>query len=280
MLHANETVGPYTVLSLLETHGRTSLWLAERRDTPGTLNVALKCFEDPDVDLSLIQQEADIWASVTGHPNIVSFIETVPHDDKQLIASEYISGGSLARFLTEHRGTALSYRLLQSVMLGILKGLEHLHAKGVIYRDVKPSSVYLRDGTSCLGGFGCARLTKASKESYPVAGTPLYMAPEAWAGTVTQQGDIWSATAVLYELLTGRAPFSGTTFHELVGAISNADPEPLPTAVSSQLKQVVARGLQKDGTLRYATATEMRAALREAFASSAAHNELFGRTHG
>jgi serine/threonine-protein kinase len=270
MLHANETVGPYTVLRLLETHGRTSLWLAGRRGPPETLNVALKCFENPDVDVSLIQQEADIWVGVTGHPNIVSFIETVPHNDKQLIASEYISGGSLAQFLSERRGTALPYQLLESVMLGILTGLEHLHAKGVIHRDVKPSSVYLRGDTSCLGGFGSARFIKASKERYAIAGTPIYMAPEAWAGTVTQQGDIWSAAAVLYELLTGRAPFSGTTFHELIEAISNVDPEPLPTAVPSQLKQVVARGLQKNETLRYGTAAEMGAALQEAFASSAA----------
>src|SRR5262249_59825160 len=93
------------------------------------------------------------------------------------------------------------------------------------------------------------------------AGTPVYMAPEAFNRRRNQQTDLWSVGVIVYEMLSGRLPFEGDDTAELYGAILNEDPEPLPALVPEWLRQAVAMALAKEPDRRYRTAAEMTAAL-------------------
>ncbi|MCC6522096.1 MAG: serine/threonine protein kinase [Polyangiaceae bacterium] len=155
-----------------------------------------------------------------------------------------------------------------------LEAIEEAHARGIVHRDLKPENLFLTTGVRGnpvikVLDFGIAKVTGSATvqtADAAVFGTPLYMPPEQIRSTrdVDARADLWALGVVLYELATGEPPFRGANLLEICAAILN-DPPPRPSArcpeLPAALDAVVARCLAKDRDLRFATATELHAAL-------------------
>lgn len=262
MFSPNQQIGSYTLVRRLGRGGFGEVWLAERRMKFVTTKVALKLPLDSEVDYEAIKQEARIWERASGHPNVVPIIEADECDGQAIVVSEYIDGGSLDQVL-EKRGGYLPEDEAVRMTIGVLCGLEFLHSRDIIHRDVKPANVLLQGETPRLTDFGVSRVLKATSASLRSAGTPHYMAPEAFDGKRTAQTDLWSAGVMFYEMLTGKYPFRGEGVMEIMAAIVNGEPEPLPPEIDHSIRTIITKALKKRPAERYEQAESLRKDLQE-----------------
>jgi serine/threonine protein kinase len=264
MLQPGQFVGPYTLVRELGRGGFGAVWLGERRGVLATTQVAVKIALDVQPDLDLLSREAAIWVRASGHPNVLPVIEADVYDGTAVIVSEFVAGGSLAGWLRRQPGRVPPYDTSRAIAAGIAAGLAHLHARGIIHRDVKPGNVLLQGACPRLTDFGLAKVLKADGHSATVGGTPPYMAPEAWEGQRGAASDIWGVGVVLYEMLAGVKPFPQRELMPLFRAISKDPPEPLGADVPPELARVVRRCLEKRVRDRFGTAEELHAELTAA----------------
>lgn len=262
MFRTGDQIGPYKLVKKIGHGAFGVVWLAERHTAITTTTVALKMPLDEDLDLESVKQEADVWAKASGHPNVLPIIEANIYDSQVMIASEYAPDGSLEDWLKQYGGAAPSIPVAIEIASGILAGLQHLHSRSIIHRDLKPANILLQGSIPRLTDFGISRMLKTTSQSMTVAGSPAYMAPEAFDGKRNEQTDIWSAGVIFYELLAGHLPFPGADMTSLVGAILTRNPEPLPLSVPKPLHEIIACSLNKDRRLRYKSAGEMLEDLR------------------
>ena len=211
-------------------------------------------------------------AARVSHPNICHVYEILEEGDELFIVMELLEGESLAQRI--QRG-ALSPAEAIPTALGILAALQSLHAKVLVHRDVKPGNVFLTEHGVKLLDFGLARPVCVSPEktdrtltalTHPgmIAGTPQYMSPEQVLGkNVDARSDLFAVGAVLFETITGRTAFAGSsaleTFHAVVYEQPPAlvGPDPIPA-----LDLVIRRALAKPPENRYASAEDMARELR------------------
>jgi hypothetical protein len=263
MPKANDRIGPYQLVNKLGEGGFGEVWLAQDFSGSSPREVAVKTPLNSEIDLDALLQEATLWARATGHLNVLEFLAARVFDGQVVLVSEYAPDGSLKDWLGRNGGRAPSVEAAVEMTRGILAGLEHLHTRGIIHRDIKPENVLLMGATPRLADFGISRVLKSTGKNTFIAGTPHYMAPEAFNRRRNQQADLWSVGVMLYEMLSGRLPFEGNDWAELYGAILNENPELLPAAVPDWLRQVVAKTLTKEPERRHQSAQEMREALRQ-----------------
>ncbi len=261
MPKAKDRIGPYELARKLGEGGFGEVWLAQDTSGSSPREIALKIPLKEDIELDALLQEATLWARATGHINVLGFLAARVFDGQVVLVSEYAPDGSLKDWLEQHGGRAPSIAAAVEMTLGILAGLEHLHARNIIHRDIKPDNVLLLVQTPRLADFGISRVLKTTHRSSATAGTPAYMAPEAFNRIRNQQTDLWSVGVILYQMLSGRLPFEGEDIAELYGAIRNETLKPLPNEVPAWLRQVVAKALAKDTALRFQTTEEMRSTL-------------------
>lgn len=261
MPKANDRIGPYQLINKLGKGAFGEVWLAKNVTALAAREVALKIPLDDEIDLDSIRAEAAIWIKASGHANVLPIIEANVYDDYVVIASEYAPDGSLEQWLKNHGGRAPSVEAAVEMTSGILAGLEYLHARKIIHRDLKPANILLQGATPRIADFGISRVFKSTSQSAVMAGTPAYMAPEAFSRKRNEQTDLWSVGVMLYQILAGRLPFVGQDMAEMMGAIINGEPEPLPASVPARLQQVIAKALKKNPAERYQSTTEMRSAL-------------------
>jgi tRNA A-37 threonylcarbamoyl transferase component Bud32 len=210
------------------------------------------------------------------HPHVVRITDFGRQADGALyMVMELVEGPSLADVLRAgpRPGLDWSARVLDQ----ILAALEHAHAHGVVHRDIKPGNVMLtRDERVKLVDFGIAKITATDEAQLTqlgmVVGTPRYMAPEQAAGeAVDARADLYSVGVLAYELLTGRAPFEGSSMEVLTKHLTQPVPPLLMEGVDSAraraVEAVILHALEKPRDRRYATATELRTALATAFAT-------------
>lgn len=204
------------------------------------------------------------------HPNIVTVYDFGEDNGRYFIAMEYLDGGTLRDRI--QGGVALPPDEAVGIADQVLRALAHAHSHNVVHRDVKPDNIHiLPDGQVKLTDFGIARLTEEASLTGDgqVFGTPSYMSPEQIEGrAIDLRSDLFSLGVVLYEMLSGRKPFIGDSVVSITYAIMHAEPPPL-TGVSFAIEQVVMRALSKDPAMRFASAEEMRRALRTADATPA-----------
>lgn len=201
------------------------------------------------------------------HPNVVPIYEIGEHEGLPFFCMKLIRGQTLSAKLL--RGPLLPGKAAE-IMVSISDAIAYAHKQGVLHRDLKPSNIILDEkGVPHLADFGLAKaLTGESRASLTrtgaILGTPAYMSPEQAAGTRGNVGigsDIYSLGAILYHMLTGRAPFLGATPVETVLMVIEQPPIPLRTLnhrVDRNLEMVTLRCLQKPQDLRYRSATNLK----------------------
>ncbi len=212
--------------------------------------------------------EAKAAASLD-HPNIVHVIDFGRGEDGYEIIMEFVDGDSIKEVLDRWR--PIKCDLALSIVHQICMGLEHAHAKGIVHRDIKPGNVMLTQyGRVKITDFGLAKLTEAAASHTAddsIIGTPLYMSPEqAFGESVDQRSDLFSLGTVLYELVSGRQPFSSENY---MGIIQNIIHKDIPSVrelnpeIPPEIDAIVSRALSKDRERRFQSAREFREAIEE-----------------
>lgn len=220
-------------------------------------------------------------AALLGHPNIVTVYEAGQIGAILFIAFEWINGPSLSQWLANQPALPAP-RLSARLIMTLAEAVQHAHQRGIIHRDLKPQNVLIpaepassvdRAGIPLLqakiSDFGMARMLddQAHTHTGAVVGTPTYMAPEQAHtdfGPIGVTTDVYGLGAVLYELLTGRGPFTGPTFAAVIRAVEQDDPVPpqrMNSAVPRDLEAICLKCLEKQPSRRYATAAELGADL-------------------
>jgi serine/threonine protein kinase len=219
-------------------------------------------------DLRRFQNEAEAIAMLD-HPHIVPILEVGHHEDQRYFSMKLIGGPSLDRKVGEFTTTpTAAARLVRTVA----EAVHHAHQRGILHRDLKPGNIILdeRDEPH-VTDFGLAKRVQAESDltqSGAILGTPAYMAPEQASGKrgmVTTATDVYGLGAVLYALLTGRAPFRGASPIETLEQVRERDPE-LPSKLNPRLPRaleiICLKCLEKDPAHRYASAQALAEDLR------------------
>jgi serine/threonine-protein kinase len=266
------TIGNFTILSEIGRGGMAVVY--EARQINLDRIVALKILpQQLTLDASYVarfHQEARSAARLE-HPHIVPIYEEGALDGVHYIAMKYIRGGTL-KGLIEREG-ALQVSHAARILAQIGTALDYAHRQGMIHRDVKPSNILLsEEGWAYLTDFGLARGTDGAPGltiAGTVMGTPEYMSPEQAQGldTVGPPTDVYALGVVLYELLTGRFPFSADTPMGMLAARIVHTPIPIGDVRSdlpSAVEDVVMRALARSPEARFASAGAMIAALQQA----------------
>ncbi|GIH26112.1 hypothetical protein Aph01nite_44220 [Acrocarpospora phusangensis] len=232
----------YTEIRELGTGGAGQVILA-RHDADGTL-VAIKYLsEELRSDLGFVarfRHEARLLALMERNPHAARFYEYVEHPQGAAIVMELVDGVSLRAMLRSEGPTGAEAALL--VLKGSLIGLGIAHEMGIVHRDFKPENVMVESsGQSKLVDFGIAA---RAGEGTNVAGTPAYMAPEQWSGAAAGPStDVYAATVVFFECLTGTRPFRAANLAALARQHQAAAP-PIEE-VPPQLQSLIERGMAK-----------------------------------
>jgi tRNA A-37 threonylcarbamoyl transferase component Bud32 len=212
------------------------------------------------------------------HPNCVAVIDFGLHDDKPFVVMELVRGTSLAELVAAGRFDAVR---AGAIMRQVLSGLAHAHELGIVHRDVKPANVMISEKTGLgeqvqLLDFGLARLTEGASKLTAgiVIGTPNYMAPEQCRGeAIDARADLYACGVMLFEMLTGKKPFSADDPIAVVRKHLQDRPPTLasfaPDLDLAELEPVVAKALAKVPGDRFATAAEMSRAIDTAIARRA-----------
>ncbi|PYS67032.1 MAG: hypothetical protein DMF73_20280, partial [Acidobacteria bacterium] len=234
--------------------------------------------------LRRFEQEARA-ASALNHPNILTIYEIGHADSVRYIATEFIDGLTLRELIASKpmkKDEALD------VAVQVAGALAAAHAKGIVHRDIKPENIMISRGGHLAQkenfvkvlDFGIAKLTEAdvletdmptrplvSTSDGITMGTAPYMSPEQTQGLkVDARTDVWSLGVVLYEMVTGRAPFEGPTRSHLIVSILEKEPPPLRARaeeVPEALEWIVSKALRKNREERYQTARELLSDLKD-----------------
>jgi eukaryotic-like serine/threonine-protein kinase len=228
--------GRYELEELTGSGGMSRVYRA--RDNQLGRRVAVKILHERYADepeyVERFRREALAVARLN-HPNIVTVIDRGETDGLQYIVFEHVEGEDLKRLVT--RTGPLPVRRAVELAIQVGRALSFAHAHGVVHRDVKPQNVLLRDGSAKVTDFGIARaehlaLDAEDTDTGTVLGTGDYVSPEQARGErATEQSDIYSLGALLYELLTGRVPFPADS---AVAAAMRHATDPVPDVLAAR----------------------------------------------
>jgi eukaryotic-like serine/threonine-protein kinase len=274
------TIAHYRVMEEIGGGGMGVVYKAE--DTKLGRIVALKFLPDHyAADASALERfhrEARA-ASALNHPNICTIYDIEDYEGEQFIAMEYIEGRTVAELISAR---PLEVETIVKLGIQISEGLAAAHAKGIVHRDIKPGNIIVTaSGLVKILDFGLAKLLQLDNRSIPtvtltqtraVSGTVPYMSPEQLRGRdVDLRSDIFALGAVLYEMATGRRPFTSEVLAELIDQILNSPP-PAPRQLNGKLpeklEEIILKCLEKDPEDRYQGAKEISVDMRRMIAPS------------
>ncbi|HEU5348861.1 MAG TPA: protein kinase [Ktedonobacterales bacterium] len=264
-------LGAYQLVRRLGEGGMAQVYLA--RDVRLGREVAVKVLDRRLADRSGFRErflrEARVAAALD-HPNIVPLFDFGEENGILYLVMPYVSGGSLQDELSR---TPLPMSEVVTYGTQLTDALAYAHKRNLVHRDVKPANILIHsDGRLMLSDFGLAKildsgLQPAVARNHPDAGTPEYMAPEQIEGRTEARSDLYGLGVVLYLLMTGQLPFSGSSSNAVMEAHLYRLPESprrLNPEVTPALELVVFQALAKRPEDRFTTASEMGAALMAA----------------
>src|SRR6266498_1451831 len=275
---SGEMIGVYRLTRELGRGGMGTVYLAydTRLRRPAALKLLPSRLINNPERVYRFQREARS-ASALNHTNIITIYDFGNENGRNYIASEFVEG----RTLRDYVGCqGLPLNQILDVAIQVASALEAAHAAGIVHRDIKPENIMLRpDGYAKVLDFGLAKLAEPESggdEAKPnvsgpppdfewrlgmVLGTVDYMSPQQARGQkVDGRSDLFSLGVVLYELITGRRPFGGETWHHTIVAITDAEPTPIARdaqGAPAALQEIINRALAKDRERRYQTAREL-----------------------
>ena len=228
----------------------------------------------PDI-LARFKREAQS-AGRLSHPHVVTIHEYGEHEGTAYIVMEYIQGRELGHEL--NRGVRFPLDDVVRIMTQLLGALAHAHENKVVHRDLKPANMFvLDDGSLKVVDFGIAHVEASDlTDTGAMLGTPAYMSPEQCLGTqVDHRSDLFSAGVILYQLLTGDKPFTGsvTTIIQKVLRQEPLAPSELNPTLSPAWDKVVARAMAKKPEARFESAKHFAEAIKVAHSADRAHED-------
>ena len=288
-----QSLGRYRILEQLGQGGAGIVYRAE--DPRLGRSVAIKVLQEhalrDERAASRFRQEARSLSRLL-HPNIATLFDFDSHEGCDFIVLEYVAGETLAQTLTH--GPVPESRA-RAIAVEVADALQFAHEEGIVHRDLKPGNIILTPrGRAKVLDFGLARLLQdedradtptesgagSRSDSGMLIGTFPYMAPEQVTGAaVDARTDIYALGAVLYEMVSGSRPFLGGEIARLLYQIAHEKPKPLRAVApgaSAQMERVVMQCLEKDPAMRFPTAAQLAAALREHESSAVASDTQAG----
>ena len=251
--------GRYRIVRKLGSGGMANVYLAEDEDLGR--RVAIKILNDryanDDLFIERFRREAKSAAALS-HPNIVSVYDRGEAEGTYYIAMEVIEGRSLKELIMTRGPLPIPQALAYTHEM--LEALRFAHRHGIIHRDIKPHNILIGERLK-VTDFGIARAGASQMtEAGSIMGTAQYLSPEQARGApVTAASDLYSVGIVLYEMLTGKVPFTGDSAIEIAMKHLNEPPKPpskIRPEIPEELDAVVLRALSKNPEDRYQTAEE------------------------
>ena len=253
----------YRIIRLLGQGGFASVYLARDSDLDREVAIKIPRMErfNSEAALDFFVDEARKAAQLD-HPGIVRVYDVQREQDLVYIVQQYVNGGDLTQHANSER---LAYRPLVELMISIAKAIGYAHQQGWLHLDLKPANILLDSNhTAYIADFGLALHESAQAEMQGrVLGTYAYMSPAQIRGEAHRldgRADIWSLGVILYELLTGRRPFSGRNLRELVDQIAHQEPRPprqIDPAIPPGLSRIPLVCLAKHATDRYSSTADL-----------------------
>jgi eukaryotic-like serine/threonine-protein kinase len=266
------TIGAYRLEDKLGEGGMGAVYRAI--DTRLNRAVAIKFLSNELADPPArrrFQREAQL-ASSLNHPHILTVHDAGEFEGRQYLVTEIVDGGTLRDWMA---AAPRGWDDVVELLVNVADALATAHEAGILHRDIKPENILItRSGYAKLADFGLAKLcesgpaapaarTETHTRAGLIAGTTAYMSPEQAKGQpLDARGDVFSFAVVVYEMLSGRRPFTGATELEVLHAIAYSAPARLAESIPAALRAVLERALQKDKEERLQSMREFAAELR------------------
>jgi serine/threonine protein kinase/TolB-like protein/Flp pilus assembly protein TadD len=280
MLSTGTQLGRYEIRSPIGAGGMGEVYLGHdvQLDRPVAIKLLPPQFTQDEDRLRRFKQEARA-TSALNHPNILTIFEIGEAEGAYYIATEFIDGKTLRELML---GSQIKLDEVLEVGIEVASALAAAHDAGIVHRDIKPENIMLRkDGYVKVLDFGLAKLGEqqagrtaraetlgGGSHTDPgiVLGTVTYMSPEQARGLkVDGRTDIFSLGIVLYEMIAGRAPFSGATPSDVIVSILDREPPPLSLHLPNllpEMQRIISKALAKDTQQRYQTIKDLQIDLR------------------
>ena len=273
--------GSYVIRRLLQQGGMSSVYLAYDEYTNATvvlkvMEIQSGSFEECE-QLAQFRRERHIMRSLD-HEHILPLLAAGRQGSYAFLVMPYIQGGTLKDRLEQ---SPLSPDEAHAIFAQLADALYYMHSYGILHRDIKPANILLDDnGSVYLADFGIASYTDESaiEHNGRVMGTPIYMAPELCYGHASISSDVYALGILLYQMLTGQAPFEGTdSWGVCMRQIEEQPmhPSSLNPTISQAVEQVILCALEKDVALRFPTIAAFSNAYEKAYNPS-----LLGKAQG
>src|SRR5260221_8143094 len=270
-LQPGQMLGAYRIISQVGQGGMATVYKAYQpsMDRNVAINVLQRQLAETPEFVTRFQQEARIIARLE-HPHILPVFDYGESDGVTYFVMRYLEAGTLKSRMEAGR---LSLTEIDRLFTQLAEALAYAHSHGIIHRDLKPANALVDEqGNLFLTDFGIAKLLESASprltQTDAIMGTPAYISPEqARAQTVDQRSDIYSLGVILYEMVTGRVPFTADTPLAVI-LMHVSDPLTLPSIlkpdIPEPIERVILKALAKEPNDRYANATELLAAWKRA----------------
>jgi eukaryotic-like serine/threonine-protein kinase len=266
------TLGQYEIVELLGQGGMAKVYKGYQKSIDRY--VAVKVLPPhPGLD-EQFKERFQLEAKTIGglqNPNILPLYDFGTDNDVVYLVMAYVEGGTLEDIIDSG---AMAVTDVERILRSIANGLDYAHRRGIIHRDIKPGNILINDGHPLLADFGLVKWMASGTNltGTAIIGTPSYMAPEQGQGLdVDSRVDIYALGAMVYEMLTGRQPYGGSTAMQIIFKHIN---DPVPDILEErpdlppQVAPVLERAMAKEPEFRYATAGEFAEAFSSAIHSS------------